>query len=204
MLAQLHMALVLLPVLQKTSLAGTPSRIVFMSSSAHSSAPKSVRFASVEELNTDLGQTDLYYRSKLAQILITRELAWRIGNSQAGSLAEKGEVLVNATHPGDLVWTPLIEELGRNLGWKGWLMLFFCWPFMPDAMKVGCRSALFAGTPNMDLLAGRGINGQYIVPDKKIESPSEKARDPEMGKRVWKLSMSLLEEKLGKVAYTFA
>src|SRR5438034_8325270 len=98
------MALVLLPVLQKALLAGTLSRIAFMSSSAHPSTPRSAGFTSAEELDTNLRQVDLCHCSKLA---------WKVGNS-----VEKGGILVNATHAVNLVWTTLIEQLGRNSGWK--------------------------------------------------------------------------------------
>lgn len=53
--SQAHLVLTLLPVLQKT----LDSRIVFQSSDLHRAAPSSVEFASIEEMNKDIGPTYL-------------------------------------------------------------------------------------------------------------------------------------------------
>lgn len=102
MLSQLHIALVLLHTLKATAeTTGRPSRVVFMSSEMHRFSPSSTVFASVEEINTDIGATELYARSKLAQILITRELARRLGKGELGFAQSPSYrfVIVNATHP---------------------------------------------------------------------------------------------------------
>ena len=111
-------------------------------------------------------------------------------------------VLINATHPGDFNRTPLTAQLRVSFGFLGWLMLFFLSPFMPDPIVTGCRSALFAGTSNKELIEG-GIHGKYIVPDKRVEEPSAMARDAVIGKRLWGLSMDILREKLGVLDYGF-
>lgn len=50
---------------------GTPApRIVFESSEMHRTAPSNVHFASLEEINNpEVGNTELYGRTKLAMIL---------------------------------------------------------------------------------------------------------------------------------------
>lgn len=161
----------------------------------HRNVPKNTTFASIEEINTDIGQQALYYRSKLAQILVVRELCRRLA-----ATSEKRPVLINATHPGDFNRTPLTAQLRVSFGFLGWLMLFFLSPFMPDPIITGCRSALFACTSNKELLEKR-IYGKYIVPDKKVEEPSAMARDELMGKRLWEVSMDILREKLGGLEY---
>jgi NAD(P)-dependent dehydrogenase (short-subunit alcohol dehydrogenase family) len=61
----------LLPLLKDTSSKDTV-RIQVQSSNAHQSAPSDVKFASIDELNTDLGANGQYGRSKLAQLLYAR------------------------------------------------------------------------------------------------------------------------------------
>ena len=212
-LSQLHIALVLLPILQSTAReTRKPSRVVFMTSATHAYAPSSTRFLSLAELNTDIGQQDLYYRSKLAQILIVRELVRRLDTglitlpinpfdppvSGHPTPSHGGrEVLINATHPGDYNRTPLTSNLTVAFGFLGYILLFILGPFMSDPMIAGCKTALFAATPNADLL-GKRIDGQYIVPDKQVKDPSEMAQDAEMGKRLWELTMELLRDRLGE------
>jgi WW domain-containing oxidoreductase len=55
-LSQLYLALILLPTLKAAAeTTGRPSRVVLMSSEMHRFAPSSTEFASVEEINTDIG-----------------------------------------------------------------------------------------------------------------------------------------------------
>ena len=211
-LAQLHLAMILLPVLQQTADdVCVPSRIVFTTSDTHNDTSRSVKFASLDEINTDIGQTQLYFRAKLAQLLLTRELASRLEQRQprldqpkaerASSVSQaQPSVLVNAVHPGAYCRTPLVYQLKVALGLVGTLFLLLLAPFMPDPMTIGCRSGLFASTPNAELMNNR-FQGQYIVPDKKIQQPGKMARDAEMGMRLWELCMKVLEAKLGKLDY---
>ena len=83
----------LLPLMKKTAEKGVV-RIVNQASNAHEFAPKDTKFASLEELNQDLGPNPLYGRSKLAEILHVRWLARHV--TEGGH----PQVLANATHPG--------------------------------------------------------------------------------------------------------
>ena len=206
MLSQLHLALVLLPTLQVTAAyTKTPARIMMMSSEMHRLTPRSARFESEDELTLDLGPTYLYSRSKLAQILIVRELARRLDQGELGSSpydASTGmprPVLVNVTHPGG-VRTRMQKELGTTYGWMGKLVAWAMRPFLVDAVKMGCRSGLFSLT-GKKLYEGSGIHGQYILPDKKIVQPNSKGQDQDMGKRLWRLSLQILGNRLGALDY---
>lgn len=75
-------------------------------------------------------------------------------------------------------------------------------PLMTDPVKHGCRSALFAATSG-EMVEGEGVQGQYIVPDKKISDVSKKGQDEEMGRRLWDMSIGLLKEKIGRLEYDF-
>ena len=71
---------------------------------------------------------------------------------------------------------------------------------MSDPVKTGCRPALYAATA--DEVVEKGIVGEYIIPEKKVSSPSSKALDEELQERLWKLTKVVLEEKLGgKASY---
>lgn len=54
----------LLPLLKKTASQGNIVRIVNQASNAHENAPKDTKFASLDEINQDLGPMALYGRSK--------------------------------------------------------------------------------------------------------------------------------------------
>lgn len=71
-LGQFYVCNLLYPLLQKTSkLPNTPApQIVFESSEHHRAAPSIVHFGSLEEINNpDIGNLEVYGRSKLAIIL---------------------------------------------------------------------------------------------------------------------------------------
>jgi WW domain-containing oxidoreductase len=208
MLAQLYLALMLLPKLQ-TSAASTQmsARIMMMSSEVHRWVPRSSNFASVEELSENIGPSYLYGRSKLAQILIDREVARRLDEGKLGSTpydASTGKtrpVFVNATHPGG-VRTDQPGPLETAYGWIDKILSWIFSPLFVDPITMGCRSGVFSVT-GKELYEGSGIHGQYIVPDKKIGQPTSKGQAQEMGERLWRLSLQVLEDRLGCLDHGF-
>jgi len=62
----------LLPLMKKTAEKGDVVRIVNQASGAHEMAPKDTKFASLDEINKDVGPNGQYGRSKLAGILYAR------------------------------------------------------------------------------------------------------------------------------------
>lgn len=189
--AQAHLAMTLLPVLQKTK----DSRLVMQSSDLHRAAPSSVAFTSIEEINQDIGPTLLYNRTKLAQILFVRELVKRIQAQQFGA----GEVWINATHPG-AVSTDQPKQAEEAYGTIGKIGVAVVRPFMKDPVAQGCRPALFAATSE-DVVKDK-IQGQYIVPDKKVTEPSNQAKDEKLAVALWNLTKTIMEEKVGSLEYT--
>lgn len=105
---------------------------------------------------------------------------------------------VNATHPG-AVSTDQQEQAVEAYGTLGKVGVMATRPFMADPVKQGCRSALFAATGD-EVVQERTV-GEYIVPDKKVTSPSSQAQDVELGESLWRLSVGLLKEKVGKLGY---
>jgi len=83
----------LLPLLKKTASGDNKVRIVNLASNAHQSTPEDCKFASLDELNTDLGPMPQYARSKLAAILYSKYLARHL-------TSQYPNILANAVHPG--------------------------------------------------------------------------------------------------------
>ncbi|MCJ1264659.1 hypothetical protein MMC22_004533 [Lobaria immixta] len=194
-LSQFHLALSLFPALQATP----NSRLVLQSSDLHRFPLSSITFTSMAEINTDLGPNSLYSRSKLAQILFVRALVRRIENNEPGFQSAKFDgPWVNATHPGG-VSTDQQKQATDAYGTAAKVGVAAIRPFMKDPVDEGCRSALFAATS--EDVVQEGIQGQYIVPDRKITDPSKQAQDLELGENLWRLSEQILSEKLGSTSY---
>lgn len=179
----------LLPNLQRTPY----SRIVFESSELHRGATDDVRFESEAEINRDIGPTKLYNRTKLAMILTVRALQRRIDSHQLGFTADS-KIFVNAVHPGG-VETDQPKQAEEAYGTLGVIGHALVKPFMKDPVSQGCRPALYAATSKE--IEEKGISGQYIVPDKKVTSPSSTAQDDQLGENLWRLSEQILKDRLG-------
>ncbi|RPB08118.1 NAD(P)-binding protein [Morchella conica CCBAS932] len=192
LLSQMHLILTLLPNIIETAKENAEARIVLQSSDLHRMAPSSVKFASLDEINTDIGPAYLYNRSKLAQILFVRALVRRLQDGSLGT-CQTSNVYANATHPG-AVSTKQQEQAEEAYGVAGKIAVAAARPFMKDPITDGPLPALFAATsPDVPK---ENINGQYIVPPGKVTDPSSQAQDDEMGERLWSLSEQLLKEKL--------
>ncbi|KAL8790391.1 MAG: hypothetical protein Q9195_006409 [Heterodermia aff. obscurata] len=194
-LSQFHLVRMLLPVLQRTD----GSRLVLMSSDLHRACPSSTAFESVKEINTDLGAMKLYSRSKLAQVLFVRAIVLRMENNEPGFQSNKFMgPWVNATHPGG-VSTDQQDQAVEAYGKLGKIGVAAVRPLLKDPLNEGCRSALFAATS--DDVPREKIQGQYIVPDRKVTKPSDQAQDVALGENLWKLSEHILSQKIGPLPY---
>jgi WW domain-containing oxidoreductase len=192
--AQQHLAMTLLPILQKTP----NSRLVLQSSEMHRLGTENEQFLSLAEMNRDIGATNLYCRTKLAQILLVRAFAHRKEQGKLGLRAGEAP-FINATHPG-AVSTDQPEQAVEAYGMLGKLGVASVRPFMKDPVDSGCRSALFA-VAGEDVV-GEKIDGMYIVPDRKVTDVSKKAQDEKLQEQCWKLTETVLREKLGELGYS--
>ncbi|KAK5100670.1 hypothetical protein LTR70_001430 [Exophiala xenobiotica] len=182
--------------MQKT----TDSRIVFQSSDVHKGAPSSIAFESINEMNQDIGPTNLYARTKLAQILFARELVTRIKNGQFGQVTQaQGLPFINAVHPGGVL-TDQPNQAIEAYGTPAKIAVKAIKPFMKSPEEEGCRPALFAVAS--ESVAKETIQAAYIVPDRKITEPSNQAKDEKLAQNLWKLTKEVLETKIGNVDYT--
>lgn len=190
-LSQFHLALKLMPLLQKPG-----GRLIFQSSELHRGADARTQFKDVQEINTDIGPTKLYNRSKLALILGMLAIQRRMlsGGDPDVQAKASDKIYVNATDPG-AVETPQQEQAVEAYGTVGKIGVMATKPFMKDPVKSGCRSALYAAT-SLEI-EEKGITGKYIVPDTKVTDPSDKSQDVELGEQLWRLSQELIKQKLG-------
>ena len=179
-------------------LISTPdSRLCFQSSEFHRIGTSNVKFESVAELNQDIGASPLYGRSKLGQALLNRAFNRRKQRGELGLQPGKAP-WINATHPGGVV-TDQQDQAVEAYGMLGKLGVKAVRPFMKDPVDEGCRPILFAATS--EAIIHEGIDGDYIVPDRKITDVSKQAQDDALQERIWRLVENILREKLGNLPY---
>lgn len=193
--AQHHLAMILLPILLKTP----ESRLVHQSSEFHRMLTSNPSFESLSEINKDVGAMPLYARSKLAQVLLVRFMHGLKSqpDNKLGLAAGKSPFVI-ATHPGGVV-TDQQEQAIEALGTKGKLGVKAVRPFMKDPVDEGCRPALFAATAPE--IAAKPIDGKYIVPDCEVTDVSKEAKDSQLAERLWRLTETVLRDKLGELPY---
>jgi NAD(P)-dependent dehydrogenase (short-subunit alcohol dehydrogenase family) len=164
-----HMAyFVLTAALRDKLVASAPARIVSTSSTAHERAK-----LDFHDLQSESGYIGFkaYGRSKLANILFTRELARRLGGTGATA---------NCLHPG-VVATRFGAASGGMVG----LVIPFLRPFFISSEEGADTIAYLASSPE-----AAGATGGYFV-RRKIAEPSAAARDDAAAKRLWEASEAL-------------
>lgn len=170
-----------------------------MSSDMHRAAAPSTTFATLDEMNKDIGAALLYNRTKLGQIVFLRELYLRIKSGQFGQVTgSQGLPWINATHPG-AVSTDQPKQAEEAYGTLGKIGVVAVRPLMKDPVAQGCRSALFAAT-SPDVVSEQ-IQNSYIVPDRKVTEASSQAQNTVLGLNLWRLNKEVLELKLGQLPY---
>ncbi|TNE45503.1 MAG: SDR family oxidoreductase [Deltaproteobacteria bacterium] len=169
-----HLAPFLLTSLLLECLQRAPSaRVINVSSDAHKGARSIGK--TMDELNFAKGYSAFgaYCQSKLANVLFTRELAKRVDPSN---------ITVNSLHPG-VVRTRFGVD-GDIHGFFGY-MLMLLRPFMSTPTTGAKTSVFLASSPAVE-----GVTGKYFARSKMAE-PSEVAKDDELAKRLWDMSVTL-------------
>ena len=153
--------------------AGSPSRVVCVTSLGHHFARDGMRFDDLQSERRYEGM-DAYCRSKLANVLFTRELAER--EAAAG-------VTANAAHPG---WVRSSFGMdGDTTGFVGVGMRMLR-PFQISP-KTGAKTSIYLAT-SPDVASQ---SGQYWVRSKPGHM-SRRARDDQAAVRLWEESERLL------------
>jgi NAD(P)-dependent dehydrogenase (short-subunit alcohol dehydrogenase family) len=158
-----HMAyFVLTEALRDKLIASAPARIVSTSSIAHER--ESLDFNDLQSAD-GYGGLKVYSRSKLANILFTRELARRLAGTG---------VTANCLHPG-VVKTRFGDSSGGFLGLLiPFLRLFFISP------EQGADTIIYlASSPGVEKTTG----GYFVK--RGVKEPSRAARDDTTARRLW-------------------
>ena len=164
-----HMAyFVLTGALRDKLVASAPARIVSTSSTAHQGA--SLDFGNLQSAKSYSGFR-AYGRSKLANILFTRELARRLAGSG---------VTANCLHPGVVA-----TRFGESSGGFAGLLIPFLRPFFTSPQQGADTIVYLASSPE-----AANTSGGYFV-KRKLTDPSAAARDDAAAKRLWEASEAL-------------
>jgi NAD(P)-dependent dehydrogenase (short-subunit alcohol dehydrogenase family) len=147
-------------------------RIVMVSSLGHYfSVPGGINFDNLSgERHYD--PFTFYGQSKLANLLMSNELARRLAGSNASS---------NAVHPG-IIHTPLMRNLSTTLFN---LSSLASWPFSRTVEQGAATQCYVASAPILD-----GVSGGYFADCNPARS-SIHARNPELAARLWSVSEEL-------------
>jgi NAD(P)-dependent dehydrogenase (short-subunit alcohol dehydrogenase family) len=153
---------VLTEALRDKLIASSPARIVSTSSTAHQGM--SLDFDDLQSAK-GYGGLKVYGRSKLANILFTRELARRLAGTG---------VTANCLHPGVVA-----TRFGESSGGFAGLLIPFLRPFFISAEKGADTIIYLTSSPEVEK-----TTGEYFV-KRKITEPSAAARDDAAAKRLW-------------------
>jgi len=170
----------LLPLMKKTASNGNTVRIVNLGSNAHQGTPSDCKFASLDELNQDLGPNGQYGRSKLAVMLHARYLARHLTSKYPN-------ILANSVHPGVVSTKMSKVDIHEPFPLGGYAMSVGLEPFKKDQFQ-GAVSALFAATKTTK-------SGEYICPPATPESGSELAQSVELQENLMRLTREVIKEK---------
>jgi len=172
----------LLDLMKRTaSTSSTPVRIVNLASNAHQMAPEDTKFASLDELNQDLGPNPQYGRSKLATLLYARWLNVHV--------TQKGHpnLLANAVHPGVVTTKMSQDDIHEPYPLAGYGLSVALKPFKKSQWE-GCVSSMYAATVTEK-------SGQYICPPAWPENGSELSNDMALADQLMLLTKEIVREK---------
>jgi NAD(P)-dependent dehydrogenase (short-subunit alcohol dehydrogenase family) len=153
--------------------ASPPARIVNVASAAHQTARRGLDFDDLQS-SQDYSGMSVYGRTKLANILFTRELARRLDGTG---------VTANSLHPGTVRSGFAGDGDARGLFSIG---VKIAHPFMLSAAKGAETSVYLASSP-----AVAGVTGRYFVKCRE-RTPSTAARDDGAAGRLWTESERLV------------
>jgi len=172
----------LLPLLKKTAENGNTVRIVTVGSNLHESTPSDTKFASIEEINRDIGPNPQYGRSKLAEMLYVKFLSKHLTPKQP-------KILANTVHPGIVDTKMSQKDIHEPYPLGGYAMSVGMKPFKKNQFE-GCVSAMYAATKTEK-------SGQYICPPAVVEPGSKMFQDEQLAENLMKLTTEIVREKAG-------
>jgi retinol dehydrogenase-12 len=156
----------LLPRLKESA----PARIVNVASDAHAQAGGRLDFEDLDS-SRSYSVMRVYGKSKLANILFTRELARRL---------EGSGVTANCLHPGFVG-----SNFARNNGVIADVVMTLLRPFARSPEKGAETAVYLASSPEVE-----GVSGGYFV-DCRAREPRDFARNDEDARQLWEVSERL-------------
>lgn len=159
-------------LLRERLVRSAPARVVTVASTAHMQAVRGLNFRDLQMERLYLGWL-AYARSKLANILFTRELARRLDDTG---------VTANSLHPG-VVATELGQAGDSNIFAIGAKIVR---PFLTSPERGASTSLYLACSPDVD-----GVTGEYFANRKRART-TRHARDDSAAQRLWKVSEALV------------
>lgn len=160
-------------LLRERLVASAPARVINVASDAHRYARGGLDFDDL--MTTKRYRSFLTYaRSKLANILFTRDLARRLDGTG---------VTANSVHPG-FVASNFARE--GDTGALGDFLMIAGRPFAISSAKGAETSVFLASSPMVD-----GVTGQYFAKS-TLAKPSAAAENDEAAARLWTVSEQLV------------
>lgn len=168
----------LIPTLLQTK----DSRIVNVSSVAHTAAPaQGILFDSINDEKV-MNNWDRYGQSKLANLLFSAGLHKRFGDS----------IWINSVHPG-WVRTELLRGTEKSSPFLAKIGSFLGYFLGLDPLRGAYTSLYVATSP--DIITQK-LSNKYFIPLANNENPSDLATNSELAETLWEFSESLCNEKL--------
>ncbi|EFJ17108.1 hypothetical protein SELMODRAFT_445059 [Selaginella moellendorffii] len=163
-------------MIQTASQTGVQGRIVMVASEGHRYVPKGgIEFDKLNDKNSFQWITS-YGRSKLANILHTRELASRLKDKGAN-------VTVNSLHPGTIK-----TNLGRDFNQtSAKLLLFLASPLCKSIPQGAATTMLLAVHPCME-----GVSGKYYLDCNEADCTPH-AKDMKLAAELWTFSEEFIK-----------
>jgi NAD(P)-dependent dehydrogenase (short-subunit alcohol dehydrogenase family) len=147
--------------------ASAPARIVNVASDAYAYARGRLDFDDLES-RRHYRPMQVYGKSKLANILFTRELARRLDGTG---------VTANALHPGFVG-----SNFARNNGLLASIGMLVARPFARSPAKGAETAVYLCSSPDVE-----GVSGKYFF-DEKEKWPKRYAQNDEDARRLWEVS----------------
>jgi NAD(P)-dependent dehydrogenase (short-subunit alcohol dehydrogenase family) len=160
-------------LLRERVIASGNARVVVVASDAHTSARHGLDFEDLQTERRRYSSFAVYGRTKLANILFTRELTRRLAGTA---------VTANAVHPG-FVATRFARD--GDTGMLGRLVMPLLRPFALSPAQGAQTSVYVATAPELE-----GITGGYWVKNAPA-TPSASAQDDAAARRLWEVSERL-------------
>jgi NAD(P)-dependent dehydrogenase (short-subunit alcohol dehydrogenase family) len=160
-------------LLRDTLVHSAPARVVNIASDAHKGAKHGLDFDDLDWERRRYRGLKAYSETKLMNILFTRALAERWGDTGVTS---------NCVHPGFVA-----SKFGKDgdLGWWGNIGMPLTRPFQISEQQGAITSVYVASSPDVD-----GMTGLYFVKC-KVMGPEPPALDDDAAARLWEISAML-------------